>query len=64
VVTKLVFGFGMFSWRELFSGNTTRNVLIDDLHPSSLKMPNWSCTQIYDELLTKLISSLKSRHIM
>jgi hypothetical protein len=43
---------------------TSRNVVIHDLHPSSLKMINWSCTQISDELVTKLISSLKSRHIM
>jgi hypothetical protein len=44
--------------------NTTRNVLIDDPHPSSLKMPNWSCTLIFDVFLTNSISSNRSRHIV
>jgi hypothetical protein len=43
---------------------TTRNVLIDDPHPSSLKMPNWSCTLIFDVFLTNSISSNRSRHIV
>jgi hypothetical protein len=40
VVTKPVFGFGMFAWRELFSGKVC-GCVPGLLRAGSLVVPNW-----------------------
>jgi hypothetical protein len=62
VVTKLVFGFGMFSWRELFSGKVC-GCVPRLLRTGSPVVPNWlsqnnRVTWVTKELFAKTFSKV------